>query len=154
MVRDRYGSKEALVEALLRQEFEPRVNPRPPNGLTGLERVLDQVDHLAALAREEQTLVRSFFVLTFESAGPIQSLRPWYRNWMERYEAQMKDSLRTGVADGSIRPGLDEDMEVKLFVSHALGLAFSWTLDWDGFDYAGEVHAWRRWLERRYTAGT
>jgi AcrR family transcriptional regulator len=153
MVRDRYGSKEALVEALLREEFEPRVNPSPPDGLTGLERVFDQVDHLAALAREEETLVRSFFVLTFETAGPIPSLRPWYRSWMESYQAQMKDSLRAGVADGSIRPGLEEDMEVELFTSHALGLAFRWTLDWDGFDYAGEVAAWRAWLERRYSPG-
>jgi len=151
MVRDRYGSKEALVEALLRLEFEPRVDPPDRSGLTGLQRVLDQVDHLEALAREEQTLVRSFFVLTFETAGPIPSLRPWFAEWIARYEARMKDSLRAGVGDGSIRRGLDEDMEVKLFTSHGLGLAFRWTLDWDGFDYAGEVRAWRRWLERRYS---
>jgi AcrR family transcriptional regulator len=150
MVRDRYGSKEALIEAMFRDELEPRVHAGDGEGLTGLERILSQIDHLEQLIREDQTMARSFFVLTFEAAGPIPSLRPWYRGYFDRYQTQMRESLRLGEADGSIRPGLDAAMESQQFVSHALGLAFRWTLDWDGFDYLGELRAWRAWLNERY----
>jgi AcrR family transcriptional regulator len=151
MVRDRYGSKEALIEALFETELEPRLNAdRQPAELNGLERILHQIDGLENLAREDETLARSFFVLTFETAGPIQSMRPWYRGYFARYEARMKESLELGERDGSIRPGLDHDLETRVFVSHALGLAFRWTLDWNGFDYLGELAAWRAWTLSRY----
>jgi AcrR family transcriptional regulator len=150
MVRDRYGSKEALIEALFQTELEPRVNATHRPGLTGLERIVAQVDSIEQLVREEETLARAFFVLTFETAGPIQSMRPWYRGYFSRYEAAMRETLVLGARDGSVRPGLDSAQEAKLFVSHALGLAFRWTLDWDGFDFLGEAAAWRAWIVGRY----
>ena len=150
MVRDRYGSKEALIEALFETELEPRVNATYREGLSGLERILAQVDSLAELVREGETLARAFFVLTFETAGPIQSMRPWYRGYFARYEAAMRDTLVLGERDGSIVAGLDHAAEAKMFVSHAIGLAFRWTLDWDGFDYLGELAAWRQWIAGRY----
>jgi hypothetical protein len=62
----------------------------------------------------------------------------------------MKESIRAGQEDGSIRPGLDPHAEAMLFISHALGLAFRWTLEWEGFDFFGELRRWRDWLENRY----
>jgi AcrR family transcriptional regulator len=150
MVRDRYGSKEALIEALFAEELEPRVNAGQCEGLDGLARVVHQIEALEDLAREDETLARSFFVLTFETAGPIQSLRPWYRGYFARYETLMTESLALGERDGSICPGLDHAAEARHFISHALGLAFRWTLDWDGFDYLGELAAWRAWTMARY----
>jgi len=151
MVRDRYGSKEGLVEALFRTELGPRLLGTPREGLTGRERLLDQIDNVEQLVSEDATMARAFFVLTFEAAGPIQVLRPWYKDWFARYEAQMKESLDVGVRDGTIRAGLDADAEAALFVSHALGLAFRWVIDWDDFDFVAELNRWRRWIEQRYT---
>jgi AcrR family transcriptional regulator len=150
MVRRRYGSKEALLAHVVDQEIGTRIMPAPGGAGTGLEHILAQVDRLIDFLEEDEPLARAFFVLTFETAGPIPSLRPWYREWITRYEQQMQQTLRDGQRDASIRAELDHDVEAKGFVSYSLGLAFRLTLDWDGYDYVGEARAWRASLARRY----
>lgn len=150
MVRRRYGSKDALLAHVVDQEIGTRIMPAPDGAGTGLAHILAQVDRLIDFLEEDEPLARAFFVLTFETAGPIPSLRPWYREWITRYEQQMQQTLRDGQRDGSIRADLDHDIEAKAFVSYSLGLAFRLTLDWDGYDYVGEARAWRASLARRY----
>lgn len=151
MVRDRYGSKEALIEALFHMEFEPRLAVIWDRSQTGLERILAQINGLEQLGAEPE-LARSFFVLTFETVAPVTALRPWFRDYFDRFEAQMVEHLLAGEHDGSIRRGLDREMEARQFVSHGLGIAFRRTLDWEGFDFFGELDRWRSWLRRRYAA--
>src|SRR5437899_2536302 len=50
MVRARYGTKEALLETLLRSEYEPMFLAAPTESATGLQTVLDQLGHLATQA--------------------------------------------------------------------------------------------------------
>ena len=52
-------------------------------------------DH-EAFAQEDEAEARAFFVLTFEAAGPIPTLRPWCREWWDRYQSQMEETLRAG----------------------------------------------------------
>jgi len=152
MVRRRYGSKEALLEYLVEHELAARITPAPDDDHNGLERILSQVDRIVDFLEDDEPTARAFFVLTFETAGPIPSLRPWYREWFARYEQQMQDTLRVGQADGSIRADLDHEVEAKGFVAYGLALAFRLTLDWDGYDYVGEARAWQASLARRYAA--
>lgn len=152
MVRRRYGSMEALLEHLLEHEIADRITPSTDVEGDGLARILSQVDRLVDFLEDDESAARAFFVLTFEASGPIPALRPWYRDYFARYEAQMARTLRAGQADGSIRTDLDVDIESKAFVSYSLGLAFRLTLDWDGYDYPGEAYAWKRSLARRYAA--
>jgi AcrR family transcriptional regulator len=150
MVRRRYGSKEELLAQVVEQEFATRITPPPGDERPGRERILAQVDRLIDFLEEDEAVAKAFFVLTFETAGPIPSLRPWYRDWFASYEAQMRETLHDGQRDGSIRADLDDDVEAKAFVSYGLGLAFRKTLDWDGYDYPGEARAWQASLARRY----
>src|ERR1700724_642251 len=78
MVRARYGSKEALLESIFGNELDSRLMPSGDEELTGLPWVLARVDHVARLLEEERELMRAFCVMSFEAAGPIQSLRSWY----------------------------------------------------------------------------
>lgn len=154
MVRDRYGSREALFETLVQNELDPRIMPRPAEGVSGLDRVLSQVDMFVTLVKDEPIIARCFFVLAFETAGPIKSLRPWFQEWFAAYEEQMKQALRDGAADGSVRADVefDLDFETELFFSHAVGLAYRWTIDVEGFDYLKRAAIWREWLRDRYAA--
>src|SRR5689334_19078907 len=111
MVRRRYGSKEELLAQLVEQELATRITPPPGDDRPGMERILAQVDRLIDFLEEDEAVARAFFVLTFETAGPIPSLRPWYRGWFARYEAQMEETLRAGQRDGSIRADLDLEIE-------------------------------------------
>jgi AcrR family transcriptional regulator len=152
MVRRRYGSKEALLEHLLEHELAARITPTRVEGATGLEMVLASADLIIDYLEDDRSTARAFFALTFEAAGPIPSLRPWYRDYFGRFEREMEQILRAGQADGSIDPDVDVEVEAKAFVSFSLGLAFRLMLDWDGYDYTGDAYAWRRSLARRYAA--
>jgi AcrR family transcriptional regulator len=152
MVRDRYGSKEALLESLFATQFEARLLPaaRTTRKTTGLGRVLGQLDDLERAIRTEPDIMRALIVLSFEAPGPLGSVRAWYAQMIAHYEAEMVESLAAGEADGSIRGGLDRRAEAEGFVSYGIGLCFRWTLDPDGYDFPARIRAWRRRLERRY----
>jgi AcrR family transcriptional regulator len=152
MVRRRYGSKEALLHVLFQTELRQRVTPVPDPELSGLEQILVQVDRIIDFVENDETLARAFFVLTFETAAQTEALRPDFREWFAGYEQQMKASLRAGQRDGTIRKELDIDHEAEQFVSQCLGLAFRWTLDWDGYHFLAAARAWRAALAARYAA--
>lgn len=152
MVRKRYGSMEGLIDHLLEHELAPRISPAPDPGVSGLEQVLDQVDRLIALVAEDETMARAFFVLTFETAGTMPRLRPWFRDWFAAFETQMIASLRAGQDDGSVRLDIAFEDEAAAFIQMSLGLAFRKVLDWDGFDFEAAADRWRATLEARYSA--
>jgi AcrR family transcriptional regulator len=152
MVRARYGSKEALLESIFGIELDKRLMPAEDDELTGLPWVLARVDHVASLLEEERELMRAFCVMSFEAAGPIQSLRSWYSKWLENYERQMAEHLVAGQLDGSVRTDLEVEHEAEAFVLHGLGLVFRWTLDPEGYDLAAKFADWRRRLEAAYAA--
>lgn len=156
MVRDRYGSKEALLETLLDQEFGQRLLPafRRERTGAGLERVLGQLDDLLAAVEEEPEIMRAMIVLSFEAPGPVDTIRPFFTDLISGYEREMAGHLKLGERDGSVRAGLDPEREAETFVSYGIGLCFRWAL-WRGeFDFPAEITAWRARLERDYsTAG-
>jgi AcrR family transcriptional regulator len=152
MVRRRYGSKEALLQVLFETELRRRVTPEPDHALTGLEQILIQVDRIIEFVETDETLARAFFVLCFETAAQSAPLQAAFRDWFTSYERQMQASLRHGQTDGTIRPGLEPAHEAEQFVSQCLGLAYRWTVDWDGYDFLAAARAWRAALARRYAA--
>jgi len=151
MVRKRYGSMEGLLDHLLQHELSDRVAPEPDRELSGLDQILSQVDRLTDLVVQDEPLARAFFVLCFETAGPVPRLRPWFSTWFADYEVKMKTSLRAGQKDGTIRHDLDLDEEARAFIRNSVGLAFRKVLDWDNYDFVGEATAWRATLSERYS---
>jgi AcrR family transcriptional regulator len=139
MVRHRYGSKEQLLEWLLEHENKTLLL-RPPSGVgTGLEQALEQIQLMRQVAVDDPERLRAFFVLCFEAVGPIPSLGPWMRAWFDSYGRQLADVLRTGQADGSIRPDLDPATEAKDITYYASGLCFSYVLHDDMADFIASI---------------
>jgi AcrR family transcriptional regulator len=151
MVRARYGSKDALLESIFGSELNRRLLPEVDDSNTGLEWVLARVDDVIRVLDDEPELMRAFCVMTFE-ATVIDSLRGWYSQWFESYEAQLASHVRAGRDDGSIRTGVDPDREAAQFVLTGIGLIFRFTLDPLGYDLDGELRAWRKRLEDELSA--
>jgi AcrR family transcriptional regulator len=146
MVRARYGSKDALLESIFGSELNRRLLPEFDDGLVnGLQWVLARVDDVIRVLDDEPELMRAFCVMTFE-ATVIDSLRGWYSQWFQSYEAQLAAHLRIGRGDGSVDPAVDPDREAAQFVLTGIGLIFRFTLDPSGYDLDGELRAWRRRL--------
>lgn len=150
MVRDRYGSKEALLESLVSREFQARLLPpaRVRRKANGLGRVLAQLDDLLAAVEREPDIMRALIVLAFEATGPIAGVRPWMRRLIDGFEAEMIEHLKSGQRDGSIRPGVDAAYEAQHYVSYGIGLCYRWVLYGESFDFPAAIRAWRARLRR------
>jgi len=143
MVRVRYGSKEAMLESIFGSELDRRLLPPEDEDLTGLTWMLSRIDHVLRLLEEEPQLMRAFCVMSFEAAGPVPALRPWYSRWLADYERQIAAHLKAGVRDRTVRKDVDAEHVAADFVLHGIGLVFRWTLDPDGFALAGRLRSWR-----------
>src|SRR5436190_5946764 len=78
MVRDRYGSKEGLLESLMDRELGRRLLPdlRTERTGSGRDRVLGALDDLLAAIEGEPEIMRAVLVLSFEAPGPAPAVRP------------------------------------------------------------------------------
>jgi AcrR family transcriptional regulator len=152
MVRDRYGSKEALLQSVFNTFAElllPAV--RAERGGTGLERVLGQVDDLLGAVEREPETMRAMIVLTFETPAALQNFSGWFDRLIADYEAELAEHLAAGQADGSVRADLAPAREAEIFVSYAIGMCFRSALRRDGYDFVGEIKAWRERLAQHYS---
>jgi AcrR family transcriptional regulator len=149
MVRDRYGSKEALLESLMDQELGRRLLPdlRTERSGTGLDLVLGALDDLLAAVEGEPEIMRAVLVLSFEAPGPAPAVRPRMIEIIRGFEAEMVENIEGGKADGSIRPDVDPAYEAQHYVSYGIGLCYRWVLNRHGFDFPAAIRDWRRRLE-------
>jgi AcrR family transcriptional regulator len=150
MVRDRYGSKEALLQSVF-DTFAELLLPamRRERGGTGLDRVLGQLDDLLDAVEREPETMRAMIVLTFETPAALQDFSGWFDGLIVDYEAELAGHLAAGQADGSVSDDVDPAREAEVFVSYAIGLCFRSALRRDGYDFVGEIKAWRDRLAQR-----
>jgi AcrR family transcriptional regulator len=153
MVRDRYGSKEALLQSVF-ETFAELLLPavRRERTGTGLDHVLGQLDDLLHAVEQEPETVRAMIVLTFETPGPLQNFADWFDRLIAGYEAELAEHLAAGQADGSVRRVVNPAREAEIFVSYAIGLCFRFALRRDAYDLPGEMRAWRARLAKQYAA--
>lgn len=151
MVRDRYGSKDALLQTVF-EEFARQLLPaiRGERTGNGLDHVLGQVDDLLIAVEREPETMRAMIVLTFETPGPLQQFAGWFDRLISDYQSELASHLATGQADGSVRPDLDAAREAEVFVSYAIGLCFRSALRRDAYDFAGEIRAFRDRMKTQY----
>jgi AcrR family transcriptional regulator len=152
MVNVRYGSKEALLEALQRS-YEERFVPDQYMAGSGLERTLGQIERLREEARDNRDALRAFLMLCFETIGPITSLRPWIEDWFDRYVANLAAAIDDGRRDGSIRAEVDARAEAQHFLDAGTGICFSWVLRPTANDFDAALTEWavrlQHWLAPR-----
>jgi AcrR family transcriptional regulator len=150
MVRDRYGSKEALLQSVfdtLAELLLPALR-RERTG-TGLDHVLGQLDDLLSAVEKQPETMLAMVVLTFETPAALQNFAGWFDRLIAGYEAELAHHLAAGQADGSVRSDVDPEREAEVFVSYAIGLCFRWALRREEYDFAAEIKAWRTRLIKR-----
>jgi AcrR family transcriptional regulator len=144
MVRSRYGSKEALLESVLRNDYEPLMSAPEVHGQNGLDRAVAVVSRAFVAAEDQPALLRAFFTVCFETVGPVGHLKPWLTEWLNRIESEVAAALRKGEKDGSVSTHVDPDVEARRVIAFGLGIGFRWVLE-PARDFAGEM---RQWIER------
>jgi AcrR family transcriptional regulator len=153
MVRERYGSKDALLAALHRSYEDALLSDDGGTASgSGLERALAGVDRLHAFASEHPVLLRAIFVASFEAAGAARAVRPTVLRWLDELGERARTWLTAGIADGSVRRELDVDAEVERFLDAAIAGAYRWVVAPDAVDYPERLRAWRATMAARWAA--
>lgn len=147
MVRDRYGSKDLLLQSVF-EVFAARLLPamRAERTGSGLDHVVGQLDDLLHAVQEDPVTMRAMIVLTFETPGPLQDFAPWFARLIADYETELVSHLLAGLADKSIRGDVDPARQAEQIVSYAIGLCFRSALRRDEYDFAGEIASFRNRL--------
>ncbi|OPX12435.1 hypothetical protein B1790_04290 [Mycobacterium sp. AT1] len=150
MVRERFGSKEALLESIL-QDYEDRIYVQQQLGTPGLQRVLAPILALRDFASEDPRLLRAVLSLNFEALHNEDMLRERVAGWL----AQVKDgtcrAVIDGQADGSILGTCDADEFAAEMSATAIGYAYAWVLDPGAVDFEGVLTRWHDRLIARLT---
>jgi AcrR family transcriptional regulator len=152
MVHARYGSKDALLDTLLRSEYEDRLSPAPDPTATGLQQVLAHFDNFDELFREDPQFLESMFVLSFEAVKRATPVRPRIVAWMNRIAGNVENGLRAGIHDGSVRRDVDVDPAVTEIVAAGVGIAYGWIVLPNRFDLPAELDRIRARIVRDYGA--
>jgi AcrR family transcriptional regulator len=134
MVRVRFGSREALLDRLLREKFAVHLLP-PPGELVGLDLLKDWVEHMLAQIAADDAVLRALLVLICEGATPKSSLRGWSKEWIATCQAVPERALADGQRIGCVRPDVDPAVEAEFFMSCVAGCGFRFGVDGDAAEY-------------------
>ena len=137
LVTARFGSKEGLVEAMIRRVWGrlrylrvlPGIEDRP-----GLDSVLVLVAGIRDQAATDSVEMRALIALMFEAVNDNGALRSRFIRFHDAIRDDLTAALRKGIKDGSVRPELDPEQEATMIVGILRGTSYQWLLDPDRFD--------------------
>jgi AcrR family transcriptional regulator len=139
----RFGSKGKLLEALVEEivvRWDVQTVEPQTQGLTGLEALRVLLNGIKdAYARDPRSL-SILYALIFEAVGPVPELHDRFVAFHMNQRKRIATYLRNGVEDGSIRAGVDPELQAALIVAQLRGVGYLWKLDPDTID-AGAVLA-------------
>ncbi len=150
MVRERFGSKEALLEAVLR-DYERRIDVVPEVGMSGLQRVLAPVLALRDFAADDPRLLRAVLSLNFEALHDQDALRARIQGWLTRLAASLRLAVIDGQADGSVTSACDAEEIGAEVIATGIGYAYAWVLNPGAVDFEGVLTRWHDRLAARLT---
>jgi AcrR family transcriptional regulator len=142
MVRARFGSKDRLMDAVIRSAYERPLTVPLPVSATGMERVLARIDTMGQLVDENPELLRMWFAVEFQAAGKGTRMTDRAAGWVSRLRSDMLEALRKGQRDGSISGELDAEATAHAIVVEGVGSAFLWTVD-PAEDFRRRIDQWR-----------
>lgn len=149
MVNLRHGSKEALLDGLLTDEYESRLDRPADPSFPGLDRVMHRLSLMITFVREDPQLMRAMFVLNFEAVRADNTLRNRIQQWLDHYLKELVKEIRAGQADGSIDASLKATEQGREILSTAIGYAYSWIVEPDKVDLERELKRWKPRIEAR-----
>jgi AcrR family transcriptional regulator len=148
IVTHHFGSKQALVERLARATqtgFVPGLAGLPP----GLDRLLQLIDGYVGALGQVGVLNRAFLLLWAEAATEPE-LAPIFRERDDAFRADLRDDVRAGIADGTIRPDVTPAEVAVEVVGQLRGIGLQRLLDPPAVDTGRLRHTvsehWRRAL--------
>jgi AcrR family transcriptional regulator len=142
MVRARFGSKEQLVDAVIRSAYEAPLTVALPGSATGMEHVLARIDTMGRLVEENPALLRMWFAVEFQSAGRGSAMSSRAASWVARLRADMLEAVRKGQRDGSVSSEIDAEATAHAITVEGVGSAFLWTVD-PAEDFRRRIDQWR-----------
>jgi len=152
MVRERFGSKEALLEAVLR-DYERRIDVAPEPDMSGLQRVLAPILALRDFAADDPRLLRAVLSLNFEALHDHDVLRERIQSWLARLDAAIRLAAIDGQADGSVVPACDAEVVGSEVIATGIGYAYAWILGPDTMDFEEVLTRWHDRVAARLTDG-
>jgi AcrR family transcriptional regulator len=138
----RYGTKDALLDELIRTEYEQRIVPDFDESTTGLDRVLGYVDRVGQHASEDERFLNAMFVLCFEAVRGSPAFNPRITRWLTGLTASVAGALVEGKEDGSVRADLETSTAARDIMVSGFGIAYAWIV-LPGADLHTELARWR-----------
>jgi AcrR family transcriptional regulator len=142
MVHARYGTKDALLDELMRTEYEQRLVPDVADNADGLQRVQAIIERMDQLATEDEQFLKSMFKLNFEAVRGSPALTPRITRWLTALEDSVRQALEDGKKDGSVRTDLDAAAAARDIFVTGTGIAYTWIV-LPGTNYHEELARWR-----------
>jgi AcrR family transcriptional regulator len=153
MVHARYGSKDAIMEAIFEHGYVQRVLPGPQPGANGMANAVAHFGRIQELYTQDRDFLRAMFVMTFEAVKTTSPVRARLQTWLDRGVEAVEAGLRNGIIDGSVRPDIDLDQAVNDISAAGFGIAFHWIVLPDRYDLARELEYARGRAIRDYGSG-
>ncbi|GAB3237289.1 TetR/AcrR family transcriptional regulator [Mycolicibacterium hippocampi] len=150
MVHARYGSKDAVLDAIFMREYMAQLSPDLDPEADGLRHALAHLDRIGRLASEDPELLRAMFVAAFEAVKSTSPLRPRSLGQLDVGMQKVKAGLEKGIADGSVQAGIDVGRAVNDISSSVYGIAYLWLVLADRYDLELELKNLRERLIRDY----
>lgn len=153
MVQVRFGTKEALLDSILTDYYESRMDIAPDPATSGLEQVIARIRAFRTFAAEDPRFLRAVFVLQFEAPRAGAFLKDRVQTWLQRERSGFERALATGVADGSLRIDDAIAQVARDILSTGIGIAYWWVSDPDGYPVVEEIERWERRVRSDLTRG-
>lgn len=137
LVTARFGSKEGLVEAMIRRVWGRLRHLRVLPGIEdrrGLDSVLVLVAGIRDQALTESVEMRALIALMFQAVSDNGALRKRFIRYHDAMRDDLTAALRKGIADGSVRADLDPQREATMIVGLLRGTSYQWLLEPDRVD--------------------
>lgn len=151
MVHARYGSKDAVLDAVFMHEYMAQLSPDLDPDASGLQHALAHFDRIGQLAREDPDFLRAMFVAAFEAVKTTSPLRGRSFGQLVSGRQKVEAGLNEGIDDGSVRKDVDIDSAVNDISSAVFGIAYHW-LVLTGYDLVHELECLRARIIRDYGA--
>lgn len=152
MVHARYGSKDAILAAILQHGDVQGLLPAPVPDADGMANAVAHFLRIEEMYRQDPAFLRAMFVMTFEAVKTTSPVRALLQTWFERGVQAVDEGLRSGIRDGSVRGDIDVDRAVNDVSAAGFGIAFQWIVLGDTYALDRELAFTRERIVRDYGA--
>jgi AcrR family transcriptional regulator len=150
LVTRRFGSKDGLIEALLRRmidDWKQRELVPELEGRSGVDVLQTVIHQIRTSVQRDPDALRALYALMFEGLKPVPEVLARRMRDLHLYQrTSWADALRQGIAEGRVRPDIDPETTAALLVSTLRGAAYLWLLD-PGFDIDAVLEAFEAQLD-------